>query len=425
MPMIWKEKERIIPLSEVQLDNIDGGMMEDMKFRPNKYFHPIEEVRVEGERCVILYHKELNPVEGKIPLEHIKHVIHGVIDGQQKLVQNQTIYLYPGVDAFGLDRRRNLRVALINVRPHKDWERSGQELCVDAFTQLIAEHCPEGHKKVVGYRQKILTLRHLLQVLEGQRGSSWFMSLFFLLLAAAGGVGLLYQWGPPRVQESIRHHVQGTIQWGRKMLRSSTHQWDVSLREERRRLEYRYPPVAFSLLLHPSTQDPQQRQHLHQELQRILREEFEEEPKAEYRLFVPHPEQFPEAYRRMILPPDRFPELLSRWKSQCDVLYPQSCPAQSWLLSITNYRGGFRPLLEAVQEVFKKSKTGGIDLKYQNVMGAVAMTWKAAPVSARPPVRDAGSGKAGQKSAKPSPQASPKVNGETQGKTDTVPPNRP
>lgn len=375
-PIQWKEKERIIPLSEVQIDSIEGGMVDDMKYRPNKYFHPIEDVRIEGERCVILYQKELTPVEGKVPLEQIKYVLRGVIDAQQKLVQNQNFYLYPGTEAFGFDRRRQLHIGLINARPHKDWERSGQELCVDAFSHLIAQHCPEGHKKVIGYRQKILTLRHLLQVLEGHYTKSWFWSVAVVFLMLIGGVGILAQWGPPRLQATIRQTLQDSVGWGRKMLRSSSHQWDVSLREERRRLEYRYAPIPISLIIHPTTQDPAERQRIHTEVQRVLREEFGEEPKADYRLFVPHPEQFPEHYRRMILPPERFPELLSQWKVQCGVLYPNSCPIQSWLLSITNYRGGFRPMLEAVQEVLKKSKIGGIGFQYQHVIGAVKVTWQ-------------------------------------------------
>lgn len=386
MSITWKEKERIISLSDILVEGTESGMVEDMKFRPNKYFQAIDDVRVEGSRCILMYQKGLSPVEGKVPLEQIKHVILGVLDAQLKVAQDQVFYLFPGVEAFGMDRRRQIRIGLINARPQKDWERSGQELSVDAFTALLAEHCPEGHKRVVAYKQKILTLRHLLQVLEGYRVSSMWSSFFILLLILSGITGLLYQWGPPRVRNAIRQSVAGTVSWGRKMLRTSTQQWDISLREERRRLQYRHDPMPVRLVVVPQSKDPSERQLVHQKLTRLLKVELEDEPKARYRLFIPKPEQFPQAYSKLILPPSRFPNLLAQWKTTCTLMYGSACPKNSWLLVVENYRGGFRPLIDAVKEALKKSKDGGLKLKYQSMIGAVSVDWKppAKPVDSTP-----------------------------------------
>ncbi|TNE48204.1 MAG: hypothetical protein EP343_16460 [Deltaproteobacteria bacterium] len=403
MSITWKEKERIIPLSEVLVEGTESGMVEDVKFRPNKYFHPVEDVRVEGARCIVLYQKDLSPVEGKVPLEQIKYVIRGVLDGQLKMAQDQVFYLYPGVEAFGLDRRRQLRIGLINARPQKDWERPEQEMNVDAFTHLIAEHCPEGHKRVVAYKQKILTLRHLLQVLEGTYSSSMWSSLMILLLILGGITGLLYQWGPPRVRGAIRSSVSGTVAWGRKMLRTSTQQWDLSLREERRRLQYRHDPMPVRLVIVPQSKDPSERQLVHQKLSQLLKVELNDEPKARYQLFVPQPSQFPAAYSRLILPPSRFPELMAQWKTSCSMMYGKDCPAESWLLVVENYRGGFRPLLDAVKEAMKRSKDGGLKLKYQTMVSAVTIGWEAAP---HPP-KESSQGKKAAPRTRPQPAKRP------------------
>ncbi len=379
MSSTWTEKERIIPLGDIQVEGIEGGMVDDLKFRPNKYFHPIEDVRVEGERCVLLYQRQLSPVEGKVSLAQVRHVIRGVIDGQHKLAESQILYLYPGVEAFGLDRRKNLRVGLINARPHNDWERSEQELCVDAFSKLIAEHCPEGQKRIVAYRQKILTLRHLLQVLEGYYRRSMWSSFAILLLLLAGLAGVLYQWGPPRIKATMQKGVYATIDWGRRMVRSSTVQWDHALRDERRRWEYRHGPVPVYLILNPKTKNPQERALIHYHLMRVMEKEFDRTSKAHFQLYIHQPNQFPVSYRKSIPSPSESPKLMEEWRTNCFFMYGKGCPAHSWLLRLTNYRGGFRPLVDAVRAALKKSKRGGVVMKYQKVVGSVTLGWVPPP----------------------------------------------
>lgn len=376
MSMTWNGKERNLDLSKLQIEGLETGMLDDLKYRPNKYFHPIEEVKLEGEKCKIIYQKELFGLEGKIGLDQVIQALRGVLDGQHKLASHQVYYLYPGVQAFGLDRRRNLRVGLINARPLKDTERKSEELCVDAFVHLLASHCPEGHKKIKNYKQNILTLRHLLQILEGRHKRALFVPFVLLLFIVGTIAAALYQWGPPRLQQAMRQGLKDAVIWGRNIVRSGTDQWEVSLREERRKWDYRHTPLSVSLIIAPQTTDPEQRKILHRNLLQILGEEFEQDPKAKYLLFIPDPTKFPVIYQQNIALPTRYPDMMNRWQQKCAVMFPQGCPEDSWLLYVENYRGGSRPLVDAIREAIRpKQQQGHLQIKYQQLIGSVSLDW--------------------------------------------------
>lgn len=362
----WNEKRCEISLAQTYVEGVDSGFFDDVKYRPNKYFHPIEEVRHEGGTCTIIYQRDLSPIDGRISLEQIRHLLEGAVDATQRLAQDQVFYLYPGSDAFVHDRRRNLRIGLINVRPKKDAERSSQEMCVDAFCQLLAAHCPEGHRKVVSYNRPILTLRHLQQVLFVPRRAPIFLTLLVLFVLAAGSYAALYQFGPPRVKQVLRGWTKKAMAMGKRMVRTGVDEWFVNSRTERRSREYAYAPMPFTLVIEPNTKDPKEAERLYRKLTDFLTEEFPAtgKPKIRYQLLIPNAKQFPKAYKR--------------WKLICDGSFGGACQPNSWLLHFPAYTGGWRPLVAAIRETLReaRSKAAGrkkaqevLTVKYKRMVG--------------------------------------------------------
>jgi hypothetical protein len=389
MSIEWKAKSCEISLDRDYVEGLDSGLFEDLKYRPNKYFHPIEDVALIDGKCVITYQRELTPVDGKVSLDQILHVLQGAVDATQRLAQDQVFYLYPGVNAFVQDRRRNVRIGLINVCPQTSRERPSQELCVDAFIQLLAEHCPSGHRRVVSYNKPILTLRHLQQVLTGQ-GTSPLLMMFLLLVFLGGGIyGSLYQWGPPRVKQTLRVYTAQALQMGKRVLRSGTEEWHVQASQERKKREYAFAPVPFTLIIEPTSKDRAVNEKLYRKLATFLMKEFpaNAKPLIRYQLLIPDASKFPKAH--------------AMWKQLCDNAFPRRCSENSWLLHFPAYPGGWRPLIEAIKESVReaKSKASGqsisedlLRVQYVGFSGLLQLSLKPGVVKKakprqRPPVR--------------------------------------
>ena len=371
-----QERERRLDLGKIYLEGLESGLVDDLKYRPNKYFHPVEDVLLEGRTCIVQYQKELQPLEGNISFEQVKQLLAGVIDAQQRTAHDQTFYLYPGVEAFGVNRRQNVRVGLINVRPEQDRESSPQELNVDAFLRLIAEHCPEAHKRIVRYNKPVLTLRHLQQILEHRSTSPLVWGSLTLLILGAVSFAVLHQFGPPRIKQQLRSFTKDLRLIGKRVIRSGSDEWFAQLGEERQKREYRFAPAPLTLLIEPQTKNPEQRQALYQFVSRLLAQEF---PKTKYQLLIPHPSLSPKLYKR--------------WKELCAHTMDGKCQPNSWLLRIPAYRGGLRPLLEAIREAQRKTHGGLLVLpKFQGFVSKVTLYARPRPKDKpkdRPPVERA------------------------------------
>lgn len=342
MSVTWKDKVCEITLEHEFIEGIESGLFEDLKYRPNKYFHPIEHIAVMGDVCSITYQRELVPVDGRIALEQVLHVLQGAVDATQRLAQDQVFYMYPDVSAFVQDRRRNLRIGLINVRPIKDRERSAQELCVDAFCQLLAEHCPEGHRKVMAHNESIMTLRHLQQVLTQKNSSPLLLSLLILLIIGGVSYGSLLKWGPPRIQQQLQQTNQRVLSFGKRFLRSGSDEWHAQAKSDRRKREYAYPPVPFTLIIETKTQHPKQNERIYRVVSEFLMREFpaHAKPRIRYQLLIPDAVKFPKAH--------------AKWSQLCSSVFSRRCKPHSWLLHFPAYTGGWRPLVEAVREAVRE-----------------------------------------------------------------------
>jgi|GEM_PF-1907781 len=336
-----KDRERKLSLNKIHVEGVDSGLSEDLRYRPNKYFQKIEDIDIDSNSCTVHYGRELFSVENDVSLKQVSQVLWGVIDAKQRVAQDQVFYLYPGVEAFGVDRRQNLRVGLINARPQSDADCSSEELCVDAFLQLLANHCQSGHKRVVRYNKSILTLRHLQQVLEGRAASSTLWGGLVLLLVCFSTVFALYNWGPKRVRGYLQNWTGHVMVFGERMLRSGSDEWYAKLRKERLEKEYKYLPIPMTFLIHSKAKGKDKFQEMDQYLRLLLASEF---PKTKYQIFSP-----------TSLPANEWQRLCSTSKD------PKYCEKNSWLLKIKNYRGGFRPLVAAMKESFERAKRKSID----------------------------------------------------------------
>ena len=362
MPIHISEKERRLPFDTYYVEGTESGLTDDLKFRPNKYFHPIDSIDANDRECVFRYQRSLAPVEGELTLEQVRQILLGVLDAQQRVAHDQTFYLFPGVEAFGLDRQHNLRIALINARPIRDRECDPQEMNVDAFIRLLAAHCPEAHKRIVAYNKPILTLRHLQQILE-YKGAP-ILTTAFATLAVVGLIvfGLLHQYGPPRIRQPLQQWTSGVLQSGKRFTRSGTDEWYVQIGEERRKREYTHPPLSLTLVLQPQVNTDEERQTLFQFLNRLLATEF---PNTRYQLLLPSPDLSSKAYMR--------------WKAACEYGFQkQKCLPKSWLLQIDEYKGAIRPLLGALREAMHQERANKplVELRYVELIGMADLTLK-------------------------------------------------
>ncbi|MEM1009123.1 MAG: hypothetical protein AAGJ35_08970, partial [Myxococcota bacterium] len=363
-----KEKELQLSLKTLHVEGLEQGLAEDLMYRPNKYFHPVEEVRIqESSTLCIRYKKQVYPIEGEVPLLQVMHVLQGVIQAQEHISTDQAFYLFPGVEAFCLDRRKNLKVCLINVRPHKHVECHPQELSVDAFVQLLARHSPKAHRKVVQYNKPILTLKQLKSVLEPRSASVLATTTMTLSVLSILAFMLLRQFGPPRIQYALRQWTTELLNAGKRFTRSGTTEWFEQVRKERIAREYRYPPLSLTLVLQPQAKTDQERQSLFQALNRVLAQEF---PKPNsYQLLIPSPSLSQTAH--------------DTWKRLCQhALKKAPCDATNWLLQIKRYKGGLRPLLHALLERTRQQDPKAPLLQIQHVQFVGA-----AKLMLRPPLR--------------------------------------
>ena len=371
MSIILSEKERRLPFQDYLIEGTESGLTDDLRYRPNKYFHPIEAIDLYADACSIRYSRSIGPVEGELRIEQVYQVLLGAIDAQQRAAHDQIFYLFPGVEAFGLDRRHNLRIAVINARPQKDRDCDPQEMSVDAFVRLIAAHCPEAHKRIVAYNKPILTLRHLLQILDYRGRSVLAAASIALLLTASLVFVLLHQYAPPRIRKPLQQWTKGLLYASQRFSRSGTDEWFAQIGEERRQREYNETPLSLHLILQPKVKSDEERQSLFQSLNRLLASEF---PTTRYQLLIPSPTLSAKSH--------------AQWKKICENAFQQTtCSPQSWLLQIPEYRGAIRPLLHALREAMqqKRANEPSITIRHVEFIGIADLQLEAPAPPPTPP----------------------------------------
>ncbi len=376
MSLIRESNRCRIPLDKYRIEGIEDDFLEDLKYRPNRYFHPVESLSLDENYLTITYQRPISPLERKkVSLQQINQLLEAVIDGYDKLPPNQVFYLYPGLEAFGEDSRGNIRICLINVCPNTARELSPQEKSVQAFKELISLNS-ELSRKFGSKIESARTLRQLKEILNRTRGAAFYLS--FAALSAGvvlAALFLLYNWGPPKVRQFLRASLKRTIYFSKRIMRSGSAEWFAQLRAERHKWEYKFEPAESYVLIRLETENPIKLRRLYQQLQKSLEWEFEDQPNTSYQVLVPHPELFPEDFQKKIPLPSRFPKLLEKWKELCKTLLNKECPKNTWLLYLKSYRGGFRPLQSALEEQRKfRPKSFFSKLRYHSFFAGAVLS---------------------------------------------------
>lgn len=207
-PVITQDQAEFT-LNDHIVDGVGRGSLSDLSFRPNATFHPVREVIADGKRCVITFDKPLQTFNGSLSKTEVLILLKNFRAGVRETALGQQLYLYPGVEAFGMGASGDLCFALINVRPRYALaEYSTQKMSVIAFFELMQAYSPQGWKVVRDQTDKINTLAALESALEGI--SLWrriikltriLVAVFLVLSCVVVGLAFL---GPPEIKEPIR-----------------------------------------------------------------------------------------------------------------------------------------------------------------------------------------------------------------------------
>ena len=202
-----------IPLDSYKIEGVGSGSLSDVVFRPNASFQKCKTpIFDEGKRLTISYIKALLPINRNLQVEEILTLLRAVLDGHKIRSENQVLYVYPGLEAFGIDALTHKpRIGLINVRPLDRYTTHSHDLLsVEAFLKLIQVHCPSGWKKIEHQIDHIRSLYLLDEALsEGswslKKGLSRLFWLFVFILIMSIPISI---WGPPSVKEPILNLYQ-------------------------------------------------------------------------------------------------------------------------------------------------------------------------------------------------------------------------
>jgi hypothetical protein len=372
--MVENSQQSILLLSGHEYEVVgvhSAGLLNDLRYRPNKYFHPIEEVRYDQQQLTILYAGEVRPLEEstRLSLAQVQELVFGVIDARQQLAHRQTFYIADHPQAFSLDSKGRVRIGLLNLHRVDKSENSDETRSVDALLDLIAAHSPEAQKRIHSYRHKVHTLRQLKQVLERGSNHQWLLGAAVVLAVLAGSLFLLGNYGPPRVRKSLQGSWQQLRSFSIRAVRSGSDEWYAQLRKERRQRDKHYAPVTVNLVIQPVVRSPRERQQLYLALHKLLAREF---PLLKYQLHVPYL---------------NFSKTAANLKrSLCGHAFPKhACKAESWLLVLPGYKGSSRPLVEAIREVLQRKVRGkALSIRYQSVAGLLTLSLQ--PLKKKKPV---------------------------------------
>lgn len=196
-------------LSDHIVDGVGRGSLSDLSFRPNATFHPVREVKVDRETCLITFDKPLQSLNRSLSKPELLLLLKNLRSGVRECALGQQLYLYPGIEAFGMTQQGDICFTLINVRPrYSNQDHSTQKMSVLAFFELMKVACPSGWRAVEGKQDRINTLAALEVALEGSSLLTRIAKVIrftlisaLVLTLAAVFIGL---FGPPELREPLR-----------------------------------------------------------------------------------------------------------------------------------------------------------------------------------------------------------------------------
>jgi hypothetical protein len=218
--LLLEEQRSVIPLSAFYVEGVGRGNLDSLRFRPFADFHPVERVELSAERCELIYERPIQSLHTRrsVSLDEVITLTRQLIEGKRRAVGGQPLYLYPGLEAFGLDPSNSrLRFRLINVRPKARFKASSHDqLSVEALCVLMEALCPAGWQRVASKRAQLQTPEGLLRLLEpsGAWRAAWGVARFTLasaLLLTFLSVPLAI-WGPAEVSEPLQEVMMPRVE---------------------------------------------------------------------------------------------------------------------------------------------------------------------------------------------------------------------
>ena len=183
----WIEDEVVISRAHHNIDGVNQGSLSDLQFRPNASFHPIREVNLDQDHCILLFDRPIRRVDRSVSRDEVLLLIHSIRRGERELALGQAVYLYPSVEAFGLSSQGKLRIVLRNCRPKGRYEKAGRErITVLAFLQLIEAHAPQLWVTLSPISHQLSNIQQLEEALETSSvlkkimKGVWRLSLYLL-----------------------------------------------------------------------------------------------------------------------------------------------------------------------------------------------------------------------------------------------------
>ena len=196
-------------LNDHIVDGIGRGSAKDLMFRPNASFHPIRDVKQDGRVCQLSFDRPLMEVNRSLSEREVLNLLRSLRLGVRECALGQQLYLYPGLESFGLSLSGDLKIAFVNVRPKNRFiDHNTQHMSVLAFFELLKAYCPRAWQRIEAQSSQIVTLASLEAHLIGPSLSSRVRALaraiFILAFITFVSSIPIALYGPPSMRDPLR-----------------------------------------------------------------------------------------------------------------------------------------------------------------------------------------------------------------------------
>lgn len=196
-------------LQDHVVHGIGRGSAQDLMFRPNASFHPIREIKRTSDSCELHLDRPLMTLSRAVSEREVLILLKSLRLGVRECALGQELYLYPGLESFGVNLSGELKMVLINVRPkHRLKNHTIQQMSVYAFFALLKNHCAKSWARIEPHADRIVTLAALEAHLTGptvfSRLRRLVRTLALLIIIAFLTSIPIAMFGPPSIRDPLR-----------------------------------------------------------------------------------------------------------------------------------------------------------------------------------------------------------------------------
>jgi hypothetical protein len=333
----WTEKSVFVPYQRFSLDGVGRGSAQDLTARPNAAFHPIREVELSKEGCLLQFEKPIERLNRRLSIEEVIILLELTRTGQRDRLHGQELYLYPGIESFAINAEtQQVAVVLKNVRPKERFTNlKNNQLSVLAFLELIEAHCPSGWKRVQHRKHEILTLSGLRDQLVMR---SWLQNIRTLFVVGVWAVLSLIIasipatfFAPPVISEPLQTFYSERLLF---LMDQINHQ---------RSILSQHQPVRLNVSLSLPPLAPEERRQVTERLaQAILKVKGKGTIQSSRAVL---PGVTPTLSTKATTPS---PNTTAVGEAPQPASSASTPPSERWSISVTDYRGEVQELLKAL-----------------------------------------------------------------------------